>query len=96
LVSLAILAEYREVLHRLAGVPGSEVASKWDLILAEVSEFVEPLSLGGICRDSADEKYLEAAVGGHAEALVSGDKDLLVLKEVRGVPILSPRAFMSR
>ena len=56
---------------------------------------VEPQRLVGICRDPDDEKYLEAAVGGRAQALVSGDKDLLVLKTIHGIPVLSPRAFLS-
>ena len=37
---------------------------------------------------------MEAAVGGRAQALVSGDKDLMVLKEIDGIPIFSPRAFL--
>lgn len=57
---------------------------------------VEPRPLAGICRDPDDEKYLEAAVGGNAHAIVSGDKDLLALKKVHGIAILSPRAFLSR
>ena len=39
-------------------------------------------------------QYLEAAVGGRAQALVSGDKDLLVLKKIDEIPIFSPRAFL--
>lgn len=47
-----------------------------------------------ICRDPGDHKYLEAAVGGRAQALISGDKDLVVLKVIEGIPILTPRAFL--
>ena len=45
------------------------------------------------CRDSMDDKFLELAVNGHAEAIVSGDADLLVLNPFRDIPILSPAAF---
>lgn len=94
LVSVPILAEYREVIRRLAGAEPA-IFSRWDLLLTAVGEMVEPQRLGGVCRDADDEKYLEAAVGGRAQALVSGDKAILVLNEIRGIPILSPRAFLS-
>ena len=46
------------------------------------------------CRDPQDDKFLEAAVGGDADYLVSGDEDLLVLHPFRGIPILPPAAFL--
>jgi len=94
LVSAPILAEYRNVLQRVRGKRDFADFSKWDRLLTELSEAVEPKQLPGICRDPDDDKYLEAAVGGQAQALVSGDKDLLVLKDIHGIPILSPRAFL--
>ena len=39
-------------------------------------------------RDPKDLMVLEAAVGGDADAIVTGDKDLLALGEFRGIPIL--------
>ncbi|MEK7233321.1 MAG: putative toxin-antitoxin system toxin component, PIN family [Elusimicrobiota bacterium] len=94
LVSEPILAEYREVTLRMTGNSGAAIFTKWNRIFTELSEIVEPRRRAGICRDPDDDKYLEAAVGGGAQALVSGDKDLLVLKNIDGIPILSPRAFL--
>ncbi len=34
---------------------------------------------------AGDQKYLEAAAGGRVQALVSGDKDLAVLKVIEGI-----------
>ena len=42
------------------------------------------------CRDPADDKFLEVAVNGEADALVTGDADLLVLSPFEGIPILTP------
>jgi predicted nucleic acid-binding protein len=42
-------------------------------------------------RDSTDLPVL--AIHGHAEVLVAGDKDLLVLDRVEALPILDPRGF---
>lgn len=94
LASGPILAEYRDVLHRMTGNQGGALFAKWNRLLTELSEFVEPERLAVICRDPADQKYLEAAVGGRAQAIVSGDKDLMVLKVIQGIPILTPRAFL--
>jgi len=96
LVSTPILAEYREVLQRMCARQGLSIFAKWNLLFTELSEVVEPQRLVGICRDPDDNKYLEAAVGGRAEAIVSGDKDLLVLEKIHAIPILSPRAYLLR
>jgi predicted nucleic acid-binding protein len=45
------------------------------------------------CRDPGDVKVLGVAVAASANFIVTGAKDLLVLKTYRDVPILSPRAF---
>jgi putative PIN family toxin of toxin-antitoxin system len=45
------------------------------------------------CRDPTDDKFLELAVNGRADVIVSGDLDLLVLDTFRGIPIITPAAF---
>jgi len=45
-------------------------------------------------RDPADDKFLAAAVEGKAEYVVTGDKDLLVLKAYRRVEIVTPGRFI--
>lgn len=46
------------------------------------------------CRDSKDNKFLEIAVSGKANIIVSGDADLLVLHPYRTIEILTPRQFL--
>lgn len=46
------------------------------------------------CRDATDDKFLELAVNGKADVVVSGDADLLVLNPFRGIPIVPPAAFV--
>ena len=48
------------------------------------------------CRDPKDDKFLELAVNGHADLIVSGDADLLTLDPFRGIPIVTPAAFVQR
>ena len=45
------------------------------------------------CRDPDDVKILGLAVASGADFIVTGDKDLLVLKKFQGIPILSPQTF---
>jgi len=45
------------------------------------------------CRDPDDDKFLELAINGHADVIVSGDDDLLVLDTFRGIPIITAAAF---
>jgi hypothetical protein len=49
-----------------------------------------------VCRDAKDNKFLEAAVAGRMDALVSGDKDLLDLESFEGIPILRTVEFIAR
>lgn len=47
-----------------------------------------------ISRDPDDDVYLHLAVVSRAAAIVTGDRDLLVLGEFAGIPILSPSRFL--
>jgi uncharacterized protein len=46
-------------------------------------------------RDADDNKFLETAVIGNAEYIISGDKDLLTIKSYDGIKILKPSDFLS-
>ncbi|HWB51235.1 MAG TPA: putative toxin-antitoxin system toxin component, PIN family [Stellaceae bacterium] len=47
------------------------------------------------CRDPTDDKFLDLVVNGRAEAIVTGDADLLMLHPFRDVPIITPAAFIA-
>jgi putative PIN family toxin of toxin-antitoxin system len=47
-----------------------------------------------VSRDPEDDKYLAAAVEGLATFVVTGDSDLLDLREHGGVRIVTPRQFL--
>ena len=46
-----------------------------------------------LCRDPDDDNILAAAISGNVDCLVSGGKDLLELKKVKGIRILKPSDF---
>ncbi len=47
-----------------------------------------------ISRDINDDKFLACAVEAKADYIITGDKDLLVLKEYKGIKIVTPKAFI--
>ena len=49
-----------------------------------------------LCRDDHDRKFLELAPTANADALVTGDKDLLALADSFQVPILVPATVKGR
>ena len=49
-----------------------------------------------VCRDPADRKFLVLAYAARADALVTGDRDLLALATVSRIPILLPEALRTR
>jgi putative PIN family toxin of toxin-antitoxin system len=61
---------------------------------ARVAPFTEEAR--GVCRDADDDKFLDAAVSGGAQYIVSADHDLQALGEYQGAQIVSPRDFAER
>jgi len=63
-------------------------------LLREHATISIPVPLASeVCRDPDDTKILGLAVASNADYIVTGDKDLLVLKSFQGIPILNLRAF---
>jgi putative PIN family toxin of toxin-antitoxin system len=64
--------------------------------LARVAEFVPIIQLVRECRDPRDDKFLEIALNGKADLIVTDDEDLLALHPRRSIEILSPRDYIER
>lgn len=58
------------------------------------SELIEITETITICRDSKDNKFLELAVSGNANFIITGDQDLLVLNPFRGIQIITVNEFL--
>lgn len=69
-------------------------ASDWLKGLLAAAETVEINERIVACRDPTDDKFLELAINGRADIIVSGDADLLVLNPFRDIPIVPPAAFV--
>jgi uncharacterized protein len=76
------------------------VPEAWNLFLSELVELALWLEDTGaandICRDADDDKLLALAVTGQADAIISGDSDMLELTAHEGIPVLTPLQFLQR
>jgi putative PIN family toxin of toxin-antitoxin system len=63
-------------------------------LIALRGELVTPTRTVKVCRDPTDDMFIEAALAGKAEVVVTGDKDLMTLKKFETVRFVTPRAFL--
>jgi len=91
--SEAILVEFRRVLTGKLGFPAALVARAVSNLKKQMTLVVPSPLDTPICRDPDDDEILATALAGDADCIVTGDDDLLVLGEVRGIPILRPGSF---
>lgn len=63
--------------------------------LHPIVEVVPVIQVIRACRDSKDDMFLEAAVNGRADVLITGDKDLLALHPFAGIPIITPADYLA-
>jgi putative PIN family toxin of toxin-antitoxin system len=71
--------------------------SESTLFLSELARVVELVTITErveLCRDPRDDKFLELALAGRADFLLTGDADLLTLHDFRGTAILTPAGYL--
>lgn len=65
--------------------------------LRDIGEIVEPDPIdSSVCRDKDDLIVIGAAIRGKATVLVTGDADILSLRNYQGVDFITPREFWNR
>ena len=99
LISHATLDELVEVLYR------PRLRTKYELsdrvlratirLIVLRGELLQPGRRIVACRDPRDDKFLEVAVSGRAQVIVSGDEDLLTLHPFERIPIVAPARFLA-
>ncbi|CAN5398451.1 hypothetical protein BH10CHL1_BH10CHL1_19250 [soil metagenome] len=97
LMSVDTLAELSEVLHR-PKFNRYVLAEERELFLTALVkqvEFIEITTRFNTCRDPKDDKFLDLAVSGKADYLVSGHDDLLTLKTFHDVLIVTVNDFLN-
>ena len=99
--SRALLAELADVLTRASlshrftqlGKSANEVLDDYVAVIA----LADPRSVPRVVpTDSDDDQVVACALAAQADLIVSGDRDLLDLKQYRGMPIVTPAAALQR
>ena len=94
----------KEILQETAAVMAR---SKFSVSSEHIARFIRSIEevayhivLNGIvqqvCRDSEDDKILECALLANADYIVTGDNDLLTIKEFRGVKIVTTSEYLNQ
>ena len=65
-------------------------------LIKELARIVEPKESVLLSRDVKDDVVLECALAGDANFIVTGDDDLLVLENFCGIPIITPKIFLTK
>jgi putative PIN family toxin of toxin-antitoxin system len=96
LLSFSVLAELYDVLGRkqFRRYISEEEIRRFLAALTHEAEWVGINAQIVACRDPKDDKFLELAVSGQAEYIVTGDADLIALHPFRTIQILTPSAFL--
>lgn len=88
-----ILVEIEEKLRKKLRVP-PPVTAEYVSFLRGNAQILEPEDVAEeTCRDPKDLMILSLVAPGDVDAIITGDKDLLVLEKFRGARIITPRGF---
>ena len=72
-----------------------EQKNRFKSLILEIAKFIKPVEkIDTIKNDPDDNMVLEAAVAGNVDYIVTGDSDLLELKEFRGIKIITAKEFL--
>ena len=98
LASDATLSELAEVLSRDKFNRYVDLADRHEFFrqLVRVVERVPITRIVHASRDPKDDKFLELAVNGNADIIVTGDQDLLVLSPFQQILIITPASYLER
>lgn len=96
LISEPVLNELADVLARRKFDPYVSVKNRQQFLrlLGRIAEMVPIIYTVHACRDPRDDKFLELAVNGSADLIITGDKDLLILNPFRTIRIITPARFL--
>lgn len=89
-----IMTEIRRTLSKKFRLSHEETASAIEPIRAAIAEIIEHnLKITNICRDADDNNVLACALAAKADFLVTGDSDLLEIRNFQDIKIVTPRDF---
>ncbi len=93
-VSLEILEEFVKILKNFKIQMPENMLEEWINLLVENCILIEPEERFNVVSDRKDNKFIDCAVAGKVDYIVSGDSDLTELKIFMDIKIVTPREFL--
>lgn len=87
-----IIKEYFDIMDRMDRQ--RMLVEKWQNYILKNIHIIEAKAFIRLSRDPHDDKFLNCAIAANATYIVSGDNDLLELKEIGKTKIVSPSVFI--
>jgi putative PIN family toxin of toxin-antitoxin system len=90
----------KEIIHEVLSVLSTkfshdrEAISRVAVNLADIAEIVHPDKKIDLLSDEPDNRILECALSGEADAVITGDKAMLRLKEYDGIRIITLQNYL--
>ena len=95
-VSDFILNEVKSVFKEKYKIPDKEIQGILDYAGEYCFVTPYPKLTGRVCRDENDDEMLALARENRVHYIITGDQDLLTLKEYETIPIVTPREFWEK
>ncbi len=101
LISVEIVLEIRKVLQypkikKILEMSTSEIDNLLNKLLKVAVCTPGEIKIDIVKSDPTDNKFLECALEGNADFIITGDKDLLQIKSFKGIKIMNPADFLHR
>jgi len=95
-ISKWIISEIEEKLRHKFKIPNPQINQLTKFLRTNLINLEPTGPLPKVCRDNDDNNVLKLADFSRADVIVTGDKDLLVLKSYLGAKIMNPRQFFEK
>ncbi|RKZ10161.1 putative toxin-antitoxin system toxin component, PIN family [Candidatus Fermentibacteria bacterium] len=96
-ISTRILAEYIDVLHRIAAKYPKVDVSRIITLITSFGLIIEARDLEEqVCEDSDDDKFIAAALESSSKVIITGDTHLLDVSGYSGIEMIQPAVFIEK
>lgn len=94
--SVEIITEYQEIVDEMIDRKQGHIDHGLLAPLIEALDIIHTSSDIKVCRDPDDDKFINCAKDARALYIVSGDKDLLVLRQYEDIQIVTAKEFCTK
>jgi len=94
IMSIEIISEISRILSDFKIQLPIELQKEWIHMITTNSMIVEPMQKFNIVADTTDNKFIDAAVAGKAEYIITNDKHLLKINQFKNIKIITPKEYI--